>query len=671
MFNRKSGPPGALLTAAAAVIAVGPTAGTASAQPLASGSGQATGPCAARALRASVRSGIPGDPAGEQGQIVLNVVLSNAGTAVCSLRGWPALTVLRSGGRAVIAKVTDVAFNNLGPVPDRRVTLRPGGNAVLTVTGPGGARGCATAWSVALNLAGHRVVAGQPAGLSGVCLGGQLSVAPFYPMTSLQAAVRALGVSADPSPFRTTTAPEPAACMAAALAVRESAAVSRTAGGSIITLGLGTTGRACALASGGWPTVRLHLSGGASPVAKRFEYAPALRSMTAALTTYRHAGAEPTVLTLRPGKWTPIVLLAPATASRACRAAASVTVYPSEIALGAGRTITLAHPVAACGALRTLPYLPAGSASRTRSLAGRALKPADASAATGITPAGDSPSGFWYGTDGPATMACGSAPYLEASSSSANPCASTDGQYGGYMGEIGKWDVWRGCDSNGLAWNQTDYNDANTDYDNYVDGVGASGYWMMAGPGRDPRYSGTTSEATTWGRDQAEEAVTKSGSDELDFIFMDVEQYTHDNELDNGWNTVWTKVCGGTGTPHIAPSVDLATVNGFADYVNNDTSITAYAGVYSAGGDGAYEWSGIFTGEDTSLPEWTFEGGVSSISAFPTGWSVDGISSSFFGNGPPDCEMAWQWTGGGGHTNPAGLRIDQFDANNYYGNCGI
>ena len=164
MSNRKSGPPGALLTAAAAVIAVGATAGTASAQPLASGSGQAVGPCAAGALRASVRSDIPGDPTGEQGQIVLNVVLSNAGTAVCSLRGWPAVTVLQSGGRAVIAKVTDVAFNNLGPVPDRRVTLRPGRSAVLTVTGPGEARGCATAWSVALNLAGHRVVAGQRPG---------------------------------------------------------------------------------------------------------------------------------------------------------------------------------------------------------------------------------------------------------------------------------------------------------------------------------------------------------------------------------------------------------------------------------------------------------------------------------------------------------------------------
>ena len=67
------------------------------------------------------------------------------------------------------------------------------------------------------------------------------------------------------------------------------------------------------------------------------------------------------------------------------------------------------------------------------------------------------------------------------------------------MGEIGKWDVWQGCDSNGLAWNETDYDDANTNYDNYVDGVGALGYWMMAGPGRDPHYSGTTSEATTWG----------------------------------------------------------------------------------------------------------------------------------------------------------------------------
>ena len=84
--------------------------------------------------------------------------------AVCSLRGWPAVTVLQSGGRAVIAKVTDVAFDDLGPVPDRRVTLRPGRSAVLTVTGPGEARGCATAWSVALEpgrTSGSRGPAGR------------------------------------------------------------------------------------------------------------------------------------------------------------------------------------------------------------------------------------------------------------------------------------------------------------------------------------------------------------------------------------------------------------------------------------------------------------------------------------------------------------------------------
>ena len=65
--------------------------------------------------------------------------------------------------------------------------------------------------------------------------------------------------------------------------------------------------------------------------------------------------------------------------------------------------------------------------------------------------------------------------------------------------------------------------------------------------------------------------MTKSGSDELDSIFMDVEQYTHDNELDNGWNTVWTKVWAGPARLTSRRAVDLATVNGFANYVKNDT----------------------------------------------------------------------------------------------------
>ena len=31
------------------------------------------------------------------------------------------------------------------------------------------------------------------------------------------------------------------------------------------------------------------------------------------------------------------------------------------------------------------------------------------------------------------------------------------------------------------------------------DGLGAAPYWFMAGPGRDPGYNGTVSEATSWG----------------------------------------------------------------------------------------------------------------------------------------------------------------------------
>ena len=119
-------------------------------------------------------------------------------------------------------------------------------------------------------------------------------------MTSLQAAVRALGVSADPSPFRTTNraGTRGLRCGCAALAVRGSSAVPGPPAARSSRSGWAPPGRPARLASSGWPTVRLHLSGGASPVAKRFEYAPALRSMTAALTSYRHAGTEPTVLTL-------------------------------------------------------------------------------------------------------------------------------------------------------------------------------------------------------------------------------------------------------------------------------------------------------------------------------------------------------------------------------------
>lgn len=114
-----------------------------------------------------------------------------------------------------------------------------------------------------------------------------------------------------------------------------------------------------------------------------------------------------------------------------------------------------------------------------------------------------------------------------------------DGNYGGYFGEIWKWGIWQGCDSDGMAWNGTNFNDA--------------------------MPIGTSS---------------------------------------NLGNTA----------------------------------------------------------------EWTYNNETSSISSFPTGRSVGGVSADFFANAPTACQDAWQRTGGSMH-NDSSLRIDQLYGPSFSGSA--
>jgi hypothetical protein len=289
-----------------------------------------------------------------------------------------------------------------------------------------------------------------------------------------------------------------------------------------------------------------------------------------------------------------------------------------------------------------------------------------ASAATGAAQrasvsASDSPAGFWYGTDSRAMAVPGSGSYREP---------EIGGAYGGYIGMIGNWAHWQGCGGI-LVWSSANSQQANTDLASHQEGIGTGAYWFMAGPGVDPHYNGTTTEATSWGAAQAARmlADVKGSTVKYPVLFMDIElpgnapDYTP--APDNGWNSVYTSPCSGrTKSTFIAPAVDRADFNGFFNYVTAHSSYTP--GVYSA----PSIWADIFgSGSAAAIPntrEWTYTGDTSSLAHPPSGWCLTSTSTcaQFFGGVTSSSSSAvmWQWSGGGGTNNGFG-DFDQMDAN--------
>ncbi len=281
--------------------------------------------------------------------------------------------------------------------------------------------------------------------------------------------------------------------------------------------------------------------------------------------------------------------------------------------------------------------------------------PLNATAAT----AGDSPAGFWYGTDSATVAITGHVPYQ---------VPVLGGPYGGYIGMTGNWANLAGCHRI-VVWSAANAAQANANYAARY-GVGTGVYWFMGGPGVDPRYNGTQAEAYAWGQQQAARTLYDISHLRVTYpvVFMDVEipgnapAYTP--APDNGWNTVYTSACSGVARSYYIPAaVDRADISGFAAYL---TSHSRYkTGVYSA----PDIWASIFgTGTVASIPntyEWTYEPFTSSLAHRPAGWCLAGTATCarFFGGQTSASKYAlmWQWSGGGGSHNGYG-DFDQIDA---------
>jgi len=637
------------ITAAAAVVVL-------TASPAWARSTTATGaavpaapaPCRAADLDISVPGAIAGDPDEGMGKRAWNIVFRNNSKTTCSLHGWPQIVVRATAGKTVATTVSKVNYSNLAVVPDAEIVLPAGQSAIVTATSATAPGRCVIRWTLGLTLPGAAspVTVPGPAGSFAPCVGGQVRLSPFYAEQTLTRDIKTLGTSAAPPPFAAATGAEPATCAAAALRASVTS-VADEHDGSIIELRLSNAGQACVLPEG-WPTVRLDEAGGASQVAKIFPDTAAVQAGRKLLTTYEHGTRQSTALTLPRGGSVSVALFAAATGPQACQRVTSLVVYPTAAARGAGRRALLATPVRICGAPRVLSFVPSGPRDRAMAIARDALATAKSDPAQA-----QRGTGFYHGTDSAAPQACGNGrgPYTEPAGSCSRGSA---GPYGEYIGEVGSFMNWQRCTTAGLAWEQANYNMATDNVVKFSTGLGAAAYWFAAGPGRDPHYNGSTAQAATWGREQAQQALSDLGGKVFDFryIFMDIENNGVPPD-ENGWNTVWNGPCGNTvKSGYIPANVDFATWVGFADYINNHSSYLA--GVYSSGGNWYGSWAGIFGNEKLSnTAEWTFTNEQAELD-FPSGFSASHASAQWFSSEPASCDLLWQWSGGNGVLNGYG-----------------
>jgi len=286
-----------------------------------------------------------------------------------------------------------------------------------------------------------------------------------------------------------------------------------------------------------------------------------------------------------------------------------------------------------------------------------AVGTAAAAGATTTSPAGDSPAGFYYGTDSWPVSGTGSAPYHEP---------VIGGGYGGYIGMAGNWARTVGCRTgNFLAWSSANSAQANTNYTKYHIGIGTGVYWYMGGPGVDPHWNGSTAEASKWGAQQAAWALAamKSRAVTYPVVWADIELPGIQPALDNGWNNVYSSPCSEHVVQAYVPvNVDRAEFNGFAAYITTHSKYKV--GVYSS----PQVWSSIFANTKASLIpntyEWTYWTETSNLSNAPSGWCLrhGAGCAQFFGGQTASSKYAlmWQWSGGGGISNGYG-DFDQID----------
>jgi hypothetical protein len=324
-----------------------------------------------------------------------------------------------------------------------------------------------------------------------------------------------------------------------------------------------------------------------------------------------------------------------------------------KLACGVAAAVVATCALAACGSSGPTPANTYSAPS-----AAAASTSASSSPSPSPSPAATFAGGFWGGTDSWPITISSDQPYQ---------LPVVGGDYGGYIGMAGNWARELGCSTgNFLAWSSANAAQATANYTDHHLGVGTGVYWYMGGPGVDPSYNGSTSEASAWGARQAGWALSAAAADHNTFpvIWEDIEEPGISPAPDNGWTSVYTSPCSEKTTgASVTPALARAEFDGFASYITSHSSYKV--GVYST----ASVWTTIFgTGSASQIPdtyEWTYEPETASLSDAPSGWCLggDGGCATFFGGQTSSSPyaLAWQWSGGGGVSNGYG-DFDQIDA---------
>ena len=574
--------------------------------------------------------------------------VQNGGSSTCTLSGWPTLTAAAtiSGVTLTATEVTTSLLPTGGSVSSATVDLAPQSMASVSITFA--EAGLSSACGTQLPVAFMPVPGGAPVSVAslnfGPCPGDLMLVTPFQ-----------LGTGATPvlQPGAPTLADQ---CPTSTLSVQLG---TPSVVGTTTLVPITVTSadpQSCQLSNPA--SVTITDSAGSSLQAKAFPYFGKYASL---LSGFSYSATTSSTITLSNGGSAQFGIILPQGGTN-CPSLASIS-YSSD---AGSSVVDLVAPqgVAMCSTAATSGSLQAASppaAFVTPLTAGGTSLVTHVNASSGhVVPlVGDTPAGYYYGSDTSATLYTGSGvPYGEE---------YTGGAYGGYIGQVGGyWQDVSGCGSSS-AYNTHDANAADLNASAGT-GVGAQYYFFTGGPGVDPNYNGTTGEANNWGQLQgatADQDVASGSFPSNHAVILSA-----DIEVGSGWDYVYSNRCyppsGSSGSP--TTQLNWDTFSTFYNYVYNNTPW--FGAVYSTGNPNNPEWQSYMGSYGTSMTyayEWAagafYSGSVSSSTGLKA-WCVSGSNTcgEFFGGVSSSYELAWQWAiptyGSQGD-------FDQFDTPNF------
>lgn len=364
------------------------------------------------ALTTTVPFTVTGEPLSSNGDAGFNVELTNTTPSTCTLSGWPTLSVAVLAPQPPIT-VTDVTSTDIAAVQPAQLALTPGSSAVFTVVADN--RSCISVpWTLDLALSsGGTSNAVETSVNSRLCLSPTLYVSPYYPLSTFTSLVTlATTTPSSVSPYATATGPEPSTCTPSdATATVVSSSI--VGGMSTLVLRLQATGGASCSLSGLYPLVQL-TAGSLTEAAKVWYSGPQPAGITTATFGNFGTATNPRVATVLSGSPSVYVtVVAQSTPSTAppqvsdgsggvvpispsqCITPLSLTIFGTAYAVGTGLQLTLPASPTLCGQPEEFTYTASPLSSASLSSAASAL-----SSSTGVAPLGDSPAGFYYGSDG-------------------------------------------------------------------------------------------------------------------------------------------------------------------------------------------------------------------------------------------------------------------------------